>query len=125
MKQRTLWTGFFALAMAIFLLLGRGTQAQEELQIKIAPHRSSAASHAHDNNITVQALKRGKTEYRLQGKTEDQHTISLTRIQRADVVEGTTVIILSGKDGDSGDLKAHQHRVTITYKPEEEEPSGW
>jgi len=108
-----------------FALLASGVQAQEEVDIKIAAPSPSVASHSHDHNITVGSIKRGKREYTLQSKSEDRHQINLTRTQRADLLDGTTVIIRSGKDENGGDLKEHQHRVTITYKGEEQESSGW
>lgn len=108
-----------------FALLASGVQAQQEVEVKIGPPSPSVASHSHDHNITVGSIKRGKREYTLQSKSEDRHQINLTRTQRADLLDGTTVIIRSSKDENGGDLKEHQHRVTITYKGEEEESSGW
>ena len=108
-----------------FTLLAYGVQAQQEVEIKIGAPSPSVASHSHDHNITVGSIKRGNREYTLQSKSEDRHQINLTRTQRADLLDDTTVIIRSSKDRDDGDFKEHQHRVTITYKGEEKESSGW
>ncbi len=124
MIQKSVWIGIFALLMSL-PLPALEVKAQEELQVKIAPASSSVASHSHNHNITLEALKRGETEYMLQSKAEDSHTIKLTRVQRFDLLDGTTLIITTGKDEDGGDFKAHQHRVTITYEGREEEASGW
>jgi len=124
MKQKTVLAGFFALLLSL-PLIARGVYAQEEVEVKIAPPLTSVGRHSHDHNITAQAVKRSKTEYMLQSKPEDSHKISPSRTQISDLLNGTTVIYLSSKDADSGDLKAHQHRVTITYKAEKEEASGW
>ena len=120
------WKSILIFVFALsFPLLARGVQAQEEVAVKIAAPSPSVASHSHDNNITVGSIKRGKREYTLQSKPEDRHQINLTRNQRADLLDGTAVIIRSSKDENGGDLKEHQHRVTITYKGEEKESSGW
>ena len=108
-----------------FTLLAFGVQAQQEVEVKIGAPSPSVASHSHDHNITVGSLNRGKTEYTLRSKSQDRHKINLTAAQRADLLDGTTVIIRFSKDGDGGDLKEHQHQVTITVKGEERESSGW
>ena len=108
-----------------FILLAFGVQAQEEVEVKVAAPPPAVASHSHDHNITVGSIKRGKREYTLQNKAEDRHQINLTRTQRADLLDGTAVIIRSSKDENGGDLKEHQHRVTITYQGEEKESYGW
>jgi len=109
----------------IFALLASGVQAQQEMEVKIGPPSPSVASHSHDHNITVGSLNRGKTEYTLRSKSQDRHKANLTAAQRGDLIDGTTVIIRTGKDGDGGDLKEHQHQLTITVKGEEQESSGW
>ncbi len=108
-----------------FTLLVYGVQAQQEVEVKIGAPSPSMASHSHDRNITVGSINRGKKEYTLQSKSQDRHEINLTAAQRRDLLDGTTVIIRSRKDRDGGDLKEHQHQVTITVKGEERESSGW
>ena len=107
-----------------FTLLAYGVQAQQEVEIKIGAPSPSVASHSHNHNITVGSINRGKKAYTLRSKSQDRHKINLTATQRGDLRDGTTVIIRSSKDGNGGDLKEHQHRVTITVKGEEES-SGW
>ena len=124
MIQKSVWIGIFALLLSL-PLPALEVEAQEELQVKIAPAPPSVASHSHNHNITLEALKRGETEYRLQSKAEDSHTIKPTKVQRLDLLDGTTLILTTGKDEDGGNFKTHQHRVTITYKGREEEDSGW
>ncbi len=119
-------TGIWAVVFTFsFTLLVYGVHAQQEVVVKIGPPSPSVASHSHDHNITVGSLKRGKTEYTLRSKSQDRHKINLTAAQRRDLLDGTTVIIRSSKDGEGGDLKEHQHKVTITVKGEERESSGW
>ncbi len=108
-----------------FPLLAYGVQAQQEVEVKIGAPSPSVASHSHDHNITVGSVNRDKKEYTLRSKSQDRHQINLTAAQRADLLDRTTVIIRSGKDPDGGDLKEHQHQVTITVKGEERESSGW
>jgi len=108
-----------------FTLLAYGVQAQQEVEVKIGAPSPSVASHSHDDNITVGSINRGKKKYTLRSKSQDRHKVNLTAAQRADLLDGTTVIIRSSKDGDGGDLKEHQHQVTITVKGEERESSGW
>lgn len=106
-------------------LLPRGAQAQQELEVKVGPASSSVADHSHEHDITVESLKRGKTHYLLGSNPEDSHRITLTRQQVTDLLDGTTIIVRSDKDKETGDAKAHRHRVTITLKTEEAESSGW
>lgn len=108
-----------------FTLLAFGVQAQEEVEVKIGAPSPSVASHSHDHNISVSSIKRGKKEYTLRSKSQDRHKINPTATQMGDLLDGTTLIIRSTKDSNGGDLKAHQHQVTITVKGEEEESSGW
>ena len=108
-----------------FTLLAYGVQAQQEVEVKIGAPSPSVASHSHDHNITVGSINRGKKVYTLRSKSQDRHKVNLTRNQRADLLDDTTVIIRSSKDRDSGDFKEHQHQVTITVKGEEKESSGW
>ncbi len=112
----------FTLSFTLFVY---GVQAQQEVEVKIDAPSPSVASHSHDHNITMGSLIRGKTENTLRSKSQDRHKINLTAAQRRDLLDGTTVIIRSSKDGEGGDLKEHQHQVTITVKGEERESSGW
>lgn len=105
-------------------LMARGVQAQENLQVKIAPASPAVAKHSHSHDITEDKLTGGTTTYVLGSHPDDNHSITLTSQQLADIREGTTVIVLTGKDKDGGKFKAHQHRVSITLKAEEAE-SGW
>ncbi|MFQ5902286.1 MAG: hypothetical protein ACE5JO_01205 [Candidatus Binatia bacterium] len=73
----------------------------------------------------MESLKQGKTEYLLGSHPKDSHRITLTRQQVADLLDGTTIIVRSDKDKETGNTKAHRHRVTITLKSEEPESSGW
>ena len=108
-----------------FTLLAFGVQAQQEVEVKIGAPSPSVASHSHDHNITVGSIKRGKKEYTLRSKSQDRHKINPTAAQRGDLLDGTTLIIRSTQDSNGGDLKEHQHQVTITVKGEERESSGW
>jgi len=108
-----------------FTLLALGVQAQQEVAVKIDASSPSVASHSHDHNITVGSIKRGKKEYTLRGMSRDRHKINPTSAQRVDLMDGTTLIIRSTKDSNGGDLKEHQHQVTITVQGEEKESSGW
>ncbi len=107
-----------------FTLLAFGVQAQQEVEVKVGAPSPSVASHSHDHNISVGSINRGRKEYTLRSKSQDRHKINPTAAQRRDLGDETTVIIRSSKDGDGGDLKEHQHRVTITLKGEEKD-SGW
>ncbi len=107
-----------------FTLLALGVPAPQEVEVKIGAPSPSVASHSHDHNITVGSINRGKKEYTLRSMSQDRHKINTTAAQRGDLEDGTTVIIRSSKDGDGGDLREHQHRVTITVKGEEKD-SGW
>ncbi len=106
-------------------LLPRGAQAQQELEVEIGAASPSGSEHSHKHDITVEDLKQGKTRSLLGSNPEDSHHIPLTRQQVADILDGTTIIVRSGKDKEAGDTKAHQHRVTITLTTEEPESSGW
>ena len=108
-----------------FTLLVYGVHAQQEVEVKVGAPSPSVASHSHDHNITVGRINRGKKEYTLRSKSQDRHKFNLTAAQRTGLLDGTTVIIRSNKDGDGGDLKEHQHQLTITVKGEERESSGW
>ena len=105
-------------------LLLPAAEAQENLEVKIGPSSPSVAEHSHEHDVTDQALKQGKTQYQLGSKPEDSHRITLTREQLANVVEGTTIIVESDKDQEAGNIKTHQHRVTVTLKVEPPD-SGW
>lgn len=125
-KPRMVFILVFALILGGSLgLLPRGAQAQQELEVKVGPPLSSGADHSHEHDITVESLKRGKTQYLLGSNPENSHRITLTRQQMADTLDGTTIIVQSGKDKETGNTKAHRHRVTITLKTEEPESSGW
>ncbi len=104
-------------------LLARGVQAQEDLQVKIAPASPAVAKHSHSHDITADDLTGRTTTYVLGSHPDDRHSITLTTEQLLDITEGTTVIVRAGKDKDSGKFKSHQHRVSITFKAEAE--SGW
>ncbi len=108
-----------------FTLLAFGVQAQQEVEVKVGAPSPSVANHSHDHNISMGSIKRGKKEYTLRSKSQDRHKINPTAAQRGDLLDGTTLIIRSTKDSNDGDLKAHQHQVTITVKGEEKESSGW
>ncbi len=99
--------------------------AQEQLDIRIGSASPSTDRHSHQHDITVDSLKQGKAEYQLKGSSEVSHRVVLTKQQLADILNGTTVIIQSDKSQDAGNVKAHQHRVTVTVKTEERERSGW
>ncbi|MFQ5682279.1 MAG: hypothetical protein ACE5HC_03310 [Candidatus Binatia bacterium] len=100
-------------------------QADDEFTIKIGPAAPSVAKHAHKLEITAFSLKQGKGDYKLGSRPEDSHAITLTQEQVADLLDGTTVIVESGKDPDSGEFKAHRHRVALTLKDAESTSSGW
>ncbi len=104
-------------------LLARGVQAQENLQVKIAPASPAVAKHSHSHDFTEDDLTGGTTTYVLGSHPDDSHSITLTSGQLADITEGTTVIVRTGKDKDGGKFKSHQHRVSITLEVEAE--SGW
>lgn len=104
-------------------LLARGIQAQENLQVKIAPASPAVAKHSHSHDITADDLTGRTTTYVLGSHPDDSHGITLTSGQLADIAEGTTVIVRTSKDKDSGMFKSHQHRVSITLEAEAE--SGW
>lgn len=104
-------------------LLARGIQAQEDLQVKIAPASPAVAKHSHSHDITADDLTGGTTTYVLGSHPDDSHSVTLTNEQLADITEGTTVIVRTGKDKDSGKFKSHQHRVSIILEAEAE--SGW
>ena len=104
-------------------LLARGVQAQENLEVKIAPASPGVAKHSHSHDITEDDLTGGTTTYVLGSHPDDSHDITLTRQQLADIGEGTTIIVRTGKDKDGGKFKSHQHRVSITLEVEAE--SGW
>lgn len=107
-----------------FTLVARGVQAQENLEVKIAPATPAVARHSHSHDITEDALSQGSREFVIGSHPTESHRITLTRQQLADILEGTTVIVRSSKDEDGGKLKAHQHRVSITLTVEEA-GSGW
>ncbi len=104
-------------------LLARGVQAQEKLQVKIAPASPAVAKHSHSHDFTEDDLTGGTTTYVLGSHPDDRHSITLTSEQLADIADGTTVIVRTGKDKDGGKFKSHQHRVSITLEVEAE--SGW
>ena len=104
-------------------LLASGIEAQEDLQVKIAPASPAVAKHSHSHDITADDLTGSTTTYVLGSHPDDRHSITLTSGQLADIDEGTTVIVRTGKDKDSGKFKSHQHRVSITFEAEAE--SGW
>lgn len=99
--------------------------ADEELEVEIGAAAPSVGDHSHAHDITVDALKRGKMEYLLKGGSEGSHRVVLTKQQVADLLNGTAAIIQSEKSQDTGKIKSHQHRVTITVKIRERERSGW
>ena len=104
-------------------LLARGVQAQENLQVKIAPASPAVAKHSHSHDITADDLTGRTTTYVIGSHPDDRHSITLTSGQLADIAEGTTVIVRTAKDKDGGKFKSHQHRVSITLEVEAE--SGW
>lgn len=99
--------------------------AQERLDARIGSASPSTARHSHQHDVTVDSLKQGKTEYQLKGSSEGSHRVVFTKQQLADILNGTTVIVQSEKSQEAGNVKAHQHRVTVTVKTEERERSGW
>ena len=123
MSSKTSVLAMVALFLGLLLTAG-GTYAQEELEVTISPDPSVAA-HTHEHDITVRAIQRGTTEFTLKGKAADSHSVTFTRNQRSDLLDGTALIVDSGSDSDDGDYKAHKHRVRIIYKGVERESSGW
>lgn len=113
------------LALAVSLLLFRPGFSQEELHIQVGSASPSVGNHSHAHDVTVDALKKGTAEYLLKGSSEGSHRVVLTKQQIADLLNGTTVIVQSEKSDESGKIRAHQHRVTLTVKAEERERSGW
>ena len=122
MRQILNTTMILAFALSI-PLLARGVQAQENLEVKIAPASPAVAKHSHSHDITEDDLTGGTTAYVLGSHPYDSHSITLTSQQLADIREGTTVIVRTAKDKDGGKFKSHQHRVSITLEVEAE--SGW
>ena len=121
--RQTLKTIIISLSILSLPLLARGVQAQENLTVKVAGATPAVASHSHSHDITEDALKDGAKEYVIGSDSADSHRISLNSEQLLDIQEGTTVIVRSSKDEDSGKVKAHQHRVSITLEAGAE--SGW
>lgn len=99
--------------------------AQEKLEVKIGDASPAVERHSHKLDITADSLKQGKMEYLLGSSSKANHRVTLTKQQVADIRNGTTIIVESDKSQDAGDIKAHQHKVTITLKAEKEERSGW
>lgn len=99
--------------------------AQEELEVKIGDAAPSVVRHAHEHDITIKALKRGKTEYLAGSGSQNSHRVTLTKQQIADILNGTTVIVQTDNSGGIGSIQAHRHKVTVTLKIEKEERSGW
>jgi len=125
LKANALWIGMCAVTFGLFLA-ARPVVAQEELDVKIElDSYYPVPSHSHDHNMTVRALKSRTMEFILLSNPDDSHKVSLTRRQMSDLMDGTTVIILSDMDADGGDYKAHRHRATLTYTGAEEKRSGW
>jgi hypothetical protein len=127
MKPKSKWRGSFFLVpiVAVSLALFVAVYADEELEVEIGAAAPSVGDHSHPHDITVDSLKQGKMEYLLKGGSEGSHRVVLTKRQVADLLNGTTAIIQSEKSQDSGKIKSHQHRVTITVKTRERERSGW
>jgi ABC-type Zn uptake system ZnuABC Zn-binding protein ZnuA len=121
--RQTLITVIISVSILSIPLLARGVQAQEYLTVKVAGATPAVASHSHSHDITEDALKDGAKEYVIGSDSADSHRITLNSEQLLDIQEGTTVIVRSSKDEDSGKVKAHQHRVSITLDAEAE--SGW
>ncbi|NIO08152.1 MAG: hypothetical protein GTO40_09185 [Deltaproteobacteria bacterium] len=120
--RKTFTVSFLTVSL---VLLAHTVQAQREVDVKVGDPSPSVAGHSHDHNITVRSVTRGKSEYTLRGKSQDRHKVNLTRSQKSDLRDGTTVIIRSTEDAAGGDQPAHSHQVTITLKGEEAESSGW
>ena len=121
--HQTLITVIISVSILSIPLLARGVQAQENLTVKVAGATPAVASHSHSHDITEDALKDGAKEYVIGSDSADSHRITLNSEQLLDIQEGTTVIVRSSKDEDSGKVKAHQHRVSITLEAEAE--SSW
>lgn len=127
MKPRPKWLSLLAPALLIagsLALLLPGF-AQEQLEVAIGGASPSVGRHSHAHDITLEALRAGKTEYLLKGGSEGSHKITLNKQQVSDLLNGTTIIVQSEKNDETGKMKAHQHRVTLTVKTEERERSGW
>ena len=126
MKPRLKWLSLFALLIVGSLTPLLPGFAQDELEVAVGSASPSAGRHSHAHDVTLEALRNGKTQYVLKGSSEGSHRIVLTQGQVSDLLNGTTVIIQSEKNDEADNkMKAHQHRVTLTVKTEERERSGW
>ena len=105
---------FAVLVSFLFLCLAAGfALAEQELKIKVSPGQSSD----YNTDLTLDALKEGKTDYTVSGMGKT-YQVKLTGQQVKDVLKGTTVMVDSSMNGGSA------VRVSLTVEGEEES-SGW
>lgn len=98
---------------ALFTISSGSALAEQQLKIKVTPGKSSD----YHSDMTLESLKDGKTEYTVSGMGKT-FKVKLTEQQVEDAMKGTTVMVDSSKNGDSG------VRVSITVEGEPES-SGW
>jgi len=97
-----------------FLLISSGSVlAEQELKVKVSPGKSSD----YNSDITLDALKDGKTAYRVSGMGKT-YKVMLTKQQVKDAMKGTTVMV------DSSTQDGSSVRVSVTVEGEAES-SGW
>jgi len=105
---------FIALVSSVFFIITLGSAlADQELKIKVSPGNSSD----YNSDVTLDALKAGKTDYMVSGMG-NTYEVKLTKQQVKDVMNGTTVMVDSSQNGGSG------VRVSLTVEGEAES-SGW